>query len=151
MLKTAIRLRSGVALTCSAHRDYRPFTKLLLAMKLTIVLLTTMLTCTAATGLSQAVTFSGKDVPLKQVFTAIEKQTGYVVFANRNTLEDARTVSISATKMPLTEFLTALLKDQPFRIQYRGQEYSALTQKILPPPHSIVRTTGQGYFRICVR
>jgi TonB-linked SusC/RagA family outer membrane protein len=112
-------------------------------MKLTIVLLTTMLTCAAATGLSQAVTFTGKDVPLKQVFTAIEKQTGYVVFANRNTLDDARTVSISATKMPLTEFLSTLLKDQPFEFSIEGKNIVLSPKKIIPPPIQLFEPPGR--------
>lgn len=143
MLKTAFRPKSGVALPYSAHKGYRPLTKLLLVMKLTIVLLTTMLTCAAATGLSQSVTFSGKDVPLKQVFTAIEKQTGYVVFSNRNTLDDAKPVSISATKMPLTEFLSAVLKDQPFEFLIEGTTIVLSPKKIVPPPIQLFPPAGR--------
>jgi TonB-linked SusC/RagA family outer membrane protein len=143
MLKTANRLQSGTARYCSADKGYRLLTKLLLTMKLTIILLTTMLTCAYATGLSQSVTFSGKDVPLKQVFTAIEQQTGYVVFANRNTLDDAKKVSISATKMPLTEFLTALLKDQPFEFSIEGKTIVLSPKKILPPPLQLFEQSGR--------
>lgn len=143
MLKTAIRLQTGPALLCSAEAGYRPLTKLLLAMKLTIVLLTTMLTCAYATGLSQSVTFSGKDVPLKQVFTAIENQTGYVVFSNRNTLDDAKTVSISVTNMRLAEFLRAVLKEQPFEFSIEGKTIVLSPKKILSLPIQLFEPPGR--------
>lgn len=52
------------------------FTKTLLLMKLTFLLLTLVLLQAHASGVAQTITFSGKDVPLQKVFTAIEKQTG---------------------------------------------------------------------------
>ncbi|MGN6420268.1 MAG: SusC/RagA family TonB-linked outer membrane protein [Pseudobacter sp.] len=112
-------------------------------MKLTIVLLTTMLTCAYATGLSQSVTFSGKDVPLKQVFTAIENQTGYVVFSNRNTLDDAKKVSITATDMPLADFLHAVLKEQPFEFSIEGKTIVLSPKKIISLPIQLFEPPGR--------
>lgn len=143
MLKTAIRSQSGQALPCSAEACYRPLTKLLLVMKLTIVLLTAMLTCAYATGLSQSVTFSGKDVPLKQVFAAIENQTGYVVFSNRNTLDDAKKISISATNMPLAEFLSAVLKEQPIEFSFEGKTIVLSPKKIVSLPIQLFEPPGR--------
>ncbi|NML22777.1 SusC/RagA family TonB-linked outer membrane protein [Pseudoflavitalea sp. G-6-1-2] len=102
-------------------------------MKLTIVLLTTMLTCAYATGLSQSVTFTGKEVPLKQVFAVIENQTGYVVFLNRDILNDAKPVTIAAKQMPLAEFLSAVLKEQPFDFLIEGKTIVLSPKKIIPP------------------
>lgn len=143
MLKTAIRSQAGRVLLCSAHADYRPITKLLLVMKLTIVLLTTVLTCAFATGHSQSVTFSGKNVPLNKVFAAIENQTGYVVFSNRNTLENAKPVSISATNMPLTEFLQLVLKEQPFEFSIEGKNIVLSPKKLQPPPLLLFESPGR--------
>lgn len=138
MLKTAFRPASGQVLLCSAGTGYRPITKLLLAMKLTLVLLTTLLTCTYATGLSQSVTFSGKEVPLRQVFTVIENQTGYVVFSNREILDAAKPVTIAASNMPITDFLQAVMKDQPFEFLIEGKTIVLSPKKYLPAPVQII-------------
>lgn len=143
MLKTANRLKSGLASLCGQMMDNRPLNKLLLVMKLTIVLLTTMLTAVFATGRSQSVTFSGKDVPLKQVFSVIEKQTGFVVFSNRNTLDDSRLVTISASNMPLAVFLGAVLKDQPFEFLIEGKTIVLSPKRDFLPPSLYMPPPGR--------
>jgi TonB-dependent starch-binding outer membrane protein SusC len=96
---------------------HRHLKKALLVMKLTTVLLITGLLQVHAAGYSQTVTLAGKDMPLKEVFAAIKKQTGYVAFYNRNILEAAKPVSCTVQNMPLQEFLQQTLKDQPFTFQ----------------------------------
>src|SRR5688572_18934888 len=98
-------------------REGRYMTKILLVMKLTFLFLTLAFMSVHAGGFSQSVTLSGKDMPIKRVFSAIEKQTGYVVFYNRELLDEVRTVTLEAHKMPLSEFLELTLKDQP--VNYR--------------------------------
>lgn len=83
------------------------------AMKLTFIFLTVAFLQVSAKGWSQVVTLAGKDVKLETIFSAIEKQTGYVVFYNKNLLRNARSVSLTVQNMPLAEFLAAILKDQP--------------------------------------
>lgn len=87
--------------------------KFLLVMKLTVILLTAAFLNVHAGGLSQWITLSGRDLPLKQVFSAIEKQTGFVVFYNKKDLKGAGPVSVNATKLPLPDFLQMALRDQP--------------------------------------
>jgi TonB-linked SusC/RagA family outer membrane protein len=65
-----------------------------------------------AAGKSQPVSFTGTNVTLKQVFSEIEKQTGYVVFANKKDLDRAKRVTLHTKNTPLREFLTLLTKDQ---------------------------------------
>lgn len=65
-----------------------------------------------ATTKAQKVTLAGKDLSLKEVFTVIEKQTGYVVFYNRAMLADAKKVSLSVKDRPVQEVLNIILKDQ---------------------------------------
>lgn len=59
---------------------------------------------------SQKITFVGKNVPITSVFTAIQQQTGLSFVYNKNILTAARPVSVSATDMPLGEFLSLVLK-----------------------------------------
>jgi len=68
--------------------------KLLLAMKLTFFLLSVALMQVSAKGLAQNISLTGKDLALKQVFSAIKKQTGYVVIYNQRYIADAQPVTI---------------------------------------------------------
>src|SRR4051812_27208058 len=87
--------------------------KILLIMKLTVFIIFIACLEVSANGYSQQISLSVKDVPVESVFTAIEQQTGFVVFYNQHMLQNARPISITVKKMPLGDFLKQLLKDQP--------------------------------------
>jgi TonB-linked SusC/RagA family outer membrane protein len=103
-------------------------------MRLTIFLLTTALVHAHATGLSQSVTISGKEITLKQVFTAIEKQTGYVVFSKKGTLANTKPVSFAVLDMPLRNFLDLVLKNQPLQYVISGKTIHLSRHEALPAP-----------------
>lgn len=106
MQKTAYWLRH-------AWHERRSFTKILLVMKLTVVLWIAAALGAHATGFTQSVTFSGKDLPLKSIFSVIEKQTGYVVWGRQDLLKKGRPVTFAVTNMPLADFLNLILQNQP--------------------------------------
>jgi len=110
---------------------HRNVTKTLLVMKLTILLLTIALLHVQAAGLSQSITLSGKNLDMKQVFAAIKKQTGYVVFSKKGLLEEAKPVSLSVHDMPLADFLNLAMKDQPFTYIIADKTIS-LSRKVDP-------------------
>lgn len=83
-------------------------------MKLTAALLFAFSLHVCAVGVSQTVSFKGRNVSLQKVFSSIKQQVGYVVFYNYDLLENAKPVSIDVKDLPLTEFLERLLKNQPF-------------------------------------
>ena len=87
-----------------------------LVMKLAIFLLSVFLFQAHANTYAQKVTISGKEITLKQVFAAIEKQTDYVIFSNESFLTKAHKVSITVHEVGVEELLNLVLKDQP--IQY---------------------------------
>ena len=87
--------------------------KTLRVMQLTTVLLLGLCLQTAATGLSQTITFSGKDVPLEKVFSTIKEQTGYFVSYKASQVRKAKLVTIHEENMPLEKFLSQVLKNQP--------------------------------------
>lgn len=91
--------------------------KLLRIMKLVTLFLLVFCIHVSASTYSQTVTLSGKDMQLKTVFAAIKKQTGYVVFTNRDLLANANPVSISVYDMPLEDLLGFVMKDQPFNFR----------------------------------
>ncbi len=82
------------------------------AMKLLTIFLTVACSFALANGNSQQVTLAGKSMPLQEVFSAIEKQTGYVVFCNYDILQKAKPVSVNAKNEPLNQFLNAILNNQ---------------------------------------
>ena len=96
-----------------AGSGHRRFTKILLIVKLSIILMTVTLLQVQATGLSQSITLSGKNLEMKQVLAVIKKQTGYVAFYKKGLLDGTRPVTLSVQNMPLGEFLELCLKDQP--------------------------------------
>ena len=97
---------------CLAIRGILP--KTLRAMQLTAVLLLGLCLQTAATGMSQTITFSGADVPLEKVFSTIKQQTGYFVSYKARQVRKAKPVTIYGENMPLETFLNQALKNQPF-------------------------------------
>jgi TonB-linked SusC/RagA family outer membrane protein len=96
-------------LTASKSKSMRMLTIFLFAATLTV----------SANSFSQQVTLSAKGLSLKSIFSAVEQQTGFVFFYNKQLLLNTKPVTISAQNMPLVEFLQTALKDQPlnFRIE----------------------------------
>ena len=91
----------------------RLFTKLTRVMRLTAFCLLAGLLQVHATGTSQTVSFSGNDIPIQKVFSAIERQTGYVFFYNAALVEDLKPVSVHLVGVPLDEALKQALKGLP--------------------------------------
>lgn len=81
-------------------------------MKLTCFFLTVLFLNVSATGVSQTVSFSGRNVKLKTIFSAIHKQTGYVVFYDNSLIKNAEPVTVSLLNVPLETFLVASLQGQ---------------------------------------
>ena len=75
--------------------------QMLRIMKLTGFLLIVVCLHLSARSVSQSVTFTGKEVQLRKVFGIIEKQTGYVVFGNRQLIAAAKPITVSVKNMPL--------------------------------------------------
>jgi TonB-linked SusC/RagA family outer membrane protein len=90
----------------------RPPAQTLRIMRLTTFLMLVFCLHLSAKTRSQEITLSAKNASLKELFGVIKKQTGYFVFYKTDLLNDRRPVSITATHLPLTEFLDLILKDQ---------------------------------------
>ncbi|SEW35230.1 SusC/RagA family TonB-linked outer membrane protein [Chitinophaga arvensicola] len=127
-------------------------------MRLTAVLLTVAILQASASGNAQNVTLSGTTIPIKKVFAEIKQQTGYVVFSNTNTINDARSVSLSANNMPLKDLLDIVLKDMPVTYLIKDKTIvlsRKATSAVPAPPNSItgmVRSvTGEPLPGVSVR
>ena len=89
-------------------------TKIGIAMQLTtIILLAACLQVNAASALAQQVSISGTNIPLKEVFSKIRKQTGYNFVYSNEDLQHAGLITIDAKKQPLTAVLDQCFAHQP--------------------------------------
>jgi TonB-linked SusC/RagA family outer membrane protein len=104
-----------------ALRRHRISTKTVLVMKLTSFFLLAACLQVSARGLSQTVTFSGRNVLLEKVFDEVKKQTGYVFFYDADLLKEARPVTIKADNVVLEKFLSNLLADQPLKFSIKNK------------------------------
>jgi len=83
--------------------------KLLLMMKLFAVLfLTSVVQGYAVNALAQKVNYSGARVPVKEVLSVIEKQTGYFFFYKDALLEEAGPITVDFTEKPVDEVLNEI-------------------------------------------
>lgn len=121
----------------------KPF---MLAMKLTIVLLTAALLQVHANAVSQSVTISGKDLPLRKVFSLIEKQTGFVVLSNKKDMDATKPVTLSVFDIPLQQLLTMILRDQPVSYRLDGTTIVLSRKPLDGPGLSIPPVVMAGVF-----
>ncbi|RZS65435.1 SusC/RagA family TonB-linked outer membrane protein [Pseudobacter ginsenosidimutans] len=120
----------------AARGGYRRITKTLLVMKLTTVLLLAAMVNVSAKSFSQNISFSGKDVPLKEVFNAVKKQSGYVFLYTEDVLRLSNPVSVSVSNFPLDQFLERVFASQPldYRIDGRSIFINLKERTVSSPP-----------------
>lgn len=95
--------------------------KLMITMKLlTFFLFVSCLSATAA-GTAQSITLTGEALPITKVFTAIEKQTGYVALYGPELFDSHTKVSVVASNMPLKAFLDLVFRDQGIKYDIQGK------------------------------
>jgi TonB-linked SusC/RagA family outer membrane protein len=129
--------------------------KLLLVMRITSAILLISALHVSATGIGQTVSYSGKNVPLEQVFTAIKQQTGYVFFYKLPDLEGAKPVTVDFKNVPLEAALQKILQNQSLSFSIQGNTIfitlktptTVLQSVDSLPPHPVksVRVQGSVY------
>lgn len=95
------------------YRKYLLSRQSWLAMKFTILLVVAGLLQVSATGYSQNISISGKDISLKKVFDEIKSQAGYVFFYDAALIRNAKPVTINVENAPVEKVLSVTFKDQP--------------------------------------
>ncbi|RKR84058.1 TonB-linked SusC/RagA family outer membrane protein [Mucilaginibacter gracilis] len=88
------------------------YNQIVRTMKLTILIITSVLLQVSANGLAQKVTFNKKDVTLKQLFTEIRKQTGYNVFWQDGRVDDSQKINADFRNASLEDVLNNVLEPQ---------------------------------------
>jgi TonB-dependent starch-binding outer membrane protein SusC len=103
---------------------------LLLAMKLTTILLLGALVNVSAKGVSQNITWSGTKVSLRTVFTEIEKQTPLTFIYTESIFDRSKPVTISANNIPVANFLKELFAEQPFNYVIRNNNVTVSLKSV---------------------
>ncbi len=98
---------SGHARSCLIAR------KLLLIMKLTTLILLTVMLHVSASSSAQKITLVEKNAPLVDVFNHISNQTGYDFLFTGSDLKNAKPISINIKNVDLNEVLARIFEGQP--------------------------------------
>ena len=118
------------------HRRTRDcVTKTLLVMRLTAILLLTGILQVSARTNAQTVTYTGKSVPLTEVFSVIKRQTGYLFFYRKEDLSSTLPVSLQLKNVPVKTALEQALADQPLIFQIQG---NTIFITLKPPPAPVI-------------
>lgn len=93
-----------------------------LPMKLTVVLfIVSIMQAAAASSYAQTVSLKRNNVPMKEIFTAIERQTGYNFVISSVLLREALPVSVDFKNASLTQALDQCFLAQPFKYTINGK------------------------------
>ncbi|TXH21336.1 MAG: SusC/RagA family TonB-linked outer membrane protein [Chitinophagaceae bacterium] len=89
--------------------------QIILAMKLTAILLLALFLQVSASSDAQKVTISGREIPVKKVFSIIKEQTGYLFFYDTEILKHVKPVSLNVKETSVESVLNLVFKDQPYK------------------------------------
>lgn len=87
--------------------------QILLAMKLTTILILAALSTVSASSYSQLVTLHKKNISIGEVMRLIEKQTNYHFLYDRRDIEKARLINVDVGNVSVEVALDKCFKDQP--------------------------------------
>lgn len=92
--------------------DGRLYARILLKLKLTLIILTTVILQSSAASFAQ-ITINDKSASLESILQKIRKQAGYDFFYSNTMLKNTKPVSINVKNEKVEEVLKAIFKDQP--------------------------------------
>ncbi|WP_221392888.1 TonB-dependent receptor [Dyadobacter sp. NIV53] len=86
-------------------------------MKLTAFILTIVCFHVSASGFSQKMAISVKDVPIKTVFSLIEQRSSYKFFYDNKLIKNTKKVTVEFREASVEEILGEVMKDLPLSYQ----------------------------------
>ncbi|HVI46104.1 MAG TPA: SusC/RagA family TonB-linked outer membrane protein [Chitinophaga sp.] len=114
-------------------------------MKLTFPLLTIALLQISAKGLTQTVTYTGRNVTLKTVLAAIKNQTGYAFFYDKADIARMKPVTVGLKNTSLKDALEEIFRDQPLSFAIEGKTIVVMAK---PASASVVAPLAEIHGRI---
>lgn len=119
-----------------------PVKPVVLAMKMSVILIFIFCFQLNATGFSQRVTLSEKDAKLESIFSKIFEQTGIEFFYNSMMLEKARPVSINVKNEPIDKVLVLCFQGQPLEFELHDKAVIVKEKSIELIPKPLITITG---------
>jgi TonB-linked SusC/RagA family outer membrane protein len=107
--------------------------KMLRVMKLTAFLLLAACLQISAKAVSQQITLSAKNAPLKRILKEVSRQAGVSIVYDENLLSRTNPVTLSVKNATVKEVLDECLKDQP--VDYSMDGMRIIIRKLPAPPH----------------
>lgn len=92
--------------------NFYTLNRLVLAMKLTAILIFSVIIQTSAAGYAQRLNISLKNAPLEQIFSTISKQSGYDFIYNDFDLKGLKNIRVNLKDTPLEKGLQTVLENQ---------------------------------------
>jgi len=123
--------------------------KLLFIMRLTAIFILAASLHVSASGYSQEVTISSRNITLEKVFRLLEQQTGYSFLWNEQLLDKTSTVSIDVKKASLTQVMDLCL--QGTGLAYRIRDKMVLIEaapSIRAEPSTMALPPGEIHGRV---
>jgi TonB-linked SusC/RagA family outer membrane protein len=96
---------------------YNFYSKLLLVMRLTLLILLAALMQVSAATFAQKVTLSEKNALLTTVFNDIRSQTGYDFIVTKTVMDQSKTITIEVKNAELADVLKQIFQDEPLDYQ----------------------------------
>lgn len=112
--------------------------KFLRTMKLTTFILFLALMQASATVFSQKITYKDNNVSLKQVFTEINKQTGYNIFWSPKSIKNENRLNVNFENTSLKDVLQTCLKDTQLTFVIEGNSVIIKSTSVLKSTDKVV-------------
>jgi TonB-linked SusC/RagA family outer membrane protein len=113
-------------------------------MKFVVFLMTLACLQASATGFAQQVTLSEKNISIKKVFTAIQKQTKYIIWYEDEVLRGTHNIDVSLDRATLQQTLTECFKDQPLTYTIVDKTIVVQRKNIQAPSVQMVNVMVKG-------
>lgn len=130
--------KSSSAFACSLNHNV--LIKLLIMFKVTLLLLVLNISQAGAEVFAQKASINAKNMPLKNVFQELRKQTGYHFIYLQEDLQIANSVSVNARNTSLENILKICFEDQP--LTYEIRKNRVLVERKSPRSFSEVKQAG---------
>lgn len=101
-------------------------------MKLSTILFVVITMQVSAGVSSQTIAYSGKQVPVKKVLSAVKKQTDYVFFYDVNILKDTPPVTINLVNAPIEKVLNEIFQNTSVTWVIQGKTISLISKSDAP-------------------
>lgn len=123
---------------------FRPGSRGYAGLRVVVLLLFACMQASAV-AYAQKINISGKQLPFKEIFDRVEKQTGYVVFYNTALLSKTVPVDVSLKDVPLEEGLKAIMANQPIDYEISSKTITIKERAVLPARGNMnaVQANGQ--------